>query len=566
MYGEINAWSVPGYTEVRDLGTGGAGRVVLARRDSADTLVAIKYLSDQLLTDPGFVARFRHEARLLAMMEPNSHVARFYEYVEGPHGAAIIMELVDGVSLRTMLRSEGPTGPEAALAVLKGSLLGLATAHSIGVVHRDYKPENVLVDISGTSKLVDFGIAARAGEGVNVAGSPPYMAPEQWLGGHAGPTSDVYAATVVFFECLTGTRPFHAQSLAALARQHQTIPPPVEQVSPALQGLIRHGMAKHAKDRPPTAEAFLRELEAVATQAYGPAWEERGRRRLAALAGLLLPFFPLTEEAPEANTALAQSAADGGGRFGKVGMRIGLTTLLMAVITGGTVALVNSMTSTTLQAGTSVAAAGGSPTIAINAAAPGGAGTAGDPGTAGGTGTPEESFGPEETDPVESPSPIAKTRAPKSNPREGAEDPATQPARPARPAKQATATKKSKPAPKAKARAATKPKPSPTPTDDETVSNDGTKGDETTRPSERPSRPNPPSDDSPPPSSDTSSGSTPPSDSGTPAEPSTARAAAAQPTAATLPMAVFAVGLVTTGLVPATLAVKRMAGRHRRRR
>src|SRR5437868_3075815 len=192
-------WGVPGYTTVRELGAGAGGRVVLARRDHDGAEVAIKYLSDSLRGDVGFVARFRHEARLLGTMR-SPYNARLIDYVEDGNGAAIVMELVDGVSLRALLSSEGPTGPEAALAVLKGSLKGLSAAHVIGVVHRDFKPENVMVQSDGTSKLVDFGIAVRSGDVGNPAGTPHYMSPEQWSGAPAAPTTDVYAATVVFVD------------------------------------------------------------------------------------------------------------------------------------------------------------------------------------------------------------------------------------------------------------------------------------------------------------------------------------------------------------------------------
>ncbi|MEV4889529.1 protein kinase [Nonomuraea sp. NPDC055795] len=132
MYGH---WGVPGYTEVRELGAGASGRVVLATRDHDGEQVAIKYLSDELRADVTFVARFRHEARLLGTMR-SPYNARLIDYVETGEGAAIIMDLVNGVSLREVLSSEGPTGPEAALTVLKGSLLGLSEAHAVGVVHR----------------------------------------------------------------------------------------------------------------------------------------------------------------------------------------------------------------------------------------------------------------------------------------------------------------------------------------------------------------------------------------------------------------------------------------------
>ncbi|MEW9551302.1 protein kinase [Nonomuraea sp. NPDC050783] len=342
MYGE-GQWGVPGYTEVRELGSGAAGRVVLATRDRDGAEVAIKYLNNELKSDMSFVARFRHEARLLATLQ-SVHHARLIDYVESGHGAAIVMELVNGVSLREILRSQGPTGPEAALTVLKGSLLGLASAHAIGVVHRDFKPENVMVQEDGRSKLVDFGIAVRAGEDAGAAGTPPYMAPEQWSGSPAGPATDVYAATVVFFECLTGARPFRAPNMAALARQHQSAPIPAEEVPAALQGLVERGMAKDPAERPPSAEAFLNELEAVAAGAYGPDWEERGRRRLASLAGLLILLFPSALEEPvETETALAETRfPDPAGLLRKLPAKIAMAAVGVAVLIGAAVFVITS--------------------------------------------------------------------------------------------------------------------------------------------------------------------------------------------------------------------------------
>ena len=159
----MRGWDVPGYTEVRMLGSGGFGEVVAARQDTSGAPVAIKYLREDLLEDLEFSRMFRIEAAVLAtVQDPN--VVRLYEYVESTAGAAIVMELVEGVSLREILTRQGRTTAEAALVVLQGSLLGLAAAHRRGVVHRDFKPENVLVDGAGVSKLTDFGIAARAGD------------------------------------------------------------------------------------------------------------------------------------------------------------------------------------------------------------------------------------------------------------------------------------------------------------------------------------------------------------------------------------------------------------------
>jgi eukaryotic-like serine/threonine-protein kinase len=280
-------WSVPGYTEVRQLGAGATGRVVLAVHDESQQEVAIKYLARGLVGDPGFLARFREEARLLTELDV-PQVVRLYEYAEDPsRGAAIVMELVNGASLHEMISRRGPTGPESALAVLKGSLLGLAAAHSMGVVHRDYKPENVLVDTSGNSKLADFGVAVKAGRRVPSAGTPLYMAPEQWEGGEASPATDIYAATAVFYECLTGDPPFSGR-IGQLRREHENAPVPADNVDEPLRGLVSRGMAKDPADRPADAALFVAELEDVATVAYGTDWEDRGKEHLAERVAALL--------------------------------------------------------------------------------------------------------------------------------------------------------------------------------------------------------------------------------------------------------------------------------------
>ncbi|WP_329286577.1 serine/threonine-protein kinase [Streptomyces sp. NBC_00691] len=301
----MGAWMVPGYAEARELGAGGSGRVVLATHEETGMPVAVKYLSERFRSDEAFVRGFRSEARLLGALD-SPYVVGFYEYVEAPRGAAIVMELVDGVALRALIAREGSTGPEAALVVLKGSLLGLAAAHRAGVVHRDYKPENVLVATDGSSKLVDFGIAAGRGATPGVAGTPAYMAPEQWNGAPASPAADVYAATATFFECLTGRKPFTGDNFAELALQHLDAPVPEGQAPEPLRPLIRRGLAKSPHERPENAAAFVTELEAVAAAAYGPDWEERGRGRLAALAALLPLLLPSSGGGvSEGTTALA---------------------------------------------------------------------------------------------------------------------------------------------------------------------------------------------------------------------------------------------------------------------
>ncbi|MCJ0874779.1 serine/threonine-protein kinase [Streptomyces sp. AP-93] len=297
-------WSVPGYSEVRELGSGASGRVVLAVHEVTGTAVAVKYLNDRMLENPVFVREFRAEAQLLGALR-SPYVVGLYEYVEAPGGAAIVMELVDGIPLNALLGQCGRTGPEAALVLLKGSLLGLADAHRAGVVHRDYKPANVLVAANGTSKLVDFGIATPLGTTPGAAGTPAYMAPEQWQGRPASPEADVYAATATFFECLTGRKPYDGQNFAELAVQHIEAPVPETEAPEPVRPLIRRGLAKAPEQRPEDADAFVAELEAVALAAYGPQWEERGQRKLAALAALLPLLFPSAGAPAQGVTALA---------------------------------------------------------------------------------------------------------------------------------------------------------------------------------------------------------------------------------------------------------------------
>lgn len=325
----MNTWTVPGYAESLELGSGASGRVVLAVHEETGVAVAVKYLSESLRTRPGFVHDFRAEARLLGGLG-SPYVAGLYEYVEAPRGAAIVMELVDGVSLRTLLTRQGPLALESALVVLKGSLLGLADAHRVGVVHRDYKPGNVLVMPQGASKLVDFGIAAGAGTSVGVAGTPSYMAPEQWTGAPASPAADVYAATATFFECLTGRTPYLGENFAELALQHLDAPVPAHEVPEAVRSLVLRGLAKTPEARPTHAEAFVTELEEAAHAACGPDWEERGRRGLAALVALLPLLLPSARSARHTTTDTARTVLSRKPRPDRAEWRPGLPGILVS--------------------------------------------------------------------------------------------------------------------------------------------------------------------------------------------------------------------------------------------
>jgi serine/threonine protein kinase len=314
MQGRGERWTIPGYTEYQELGSGATGRVVRAVHAGTGTPVAVKYLGERLVDDTEFRLAFRAEADVLGALR-SPHVAEFYEYVEqlGTAHAALVMELVDGGSLRDVLRQEGPTHPLPALRMLHGSLLGLAAAHARGVVHRDYKPENVLITRDGTTKLVDFGIAARSGTVPERDGSPWYLPPEQQgpapVASRAG---DVYAATVTFYECLTGRRPFSRDDLEA-QRMGARVPVPLRPVPAELRELVRHGLHPNPARRPADAAALADELAELAAAGYGPDWAERGQRRLAALVALLPLLSARPSEPPVGEPSYVTTVLPGGG-------------------------------------------------------------------------------------------------------------------------------------------------------------------------------------------------------------------------------------------------------------
>ncbi|QXJ20163.1 serine/threonine protein kinase [Actinomadura graeca] len=218
-------WDVPGYSVVRVLSDGPAGRVVQASRDGFGERVVI--------LDRAPVVQ--DEARLLTTLR-DPHVVRVHEYVE--RRRALVMELVDAVSLERMIGESGPMAPEAALRVLKGCLLGLAAAHELGVVHRNLTPASVLV-VGGSCKVTGFGI--------DMPGTPGYQAPER--GDEITPAGDLYAAAAIFSLCLTGQPPGRLR---------------LDQLPERMRGLVARGMARNPLARPKSAAAFAALVDAVA--------------------------------------------------------------------------------------------------------------------------------------------------------------------------------------------------------------------------------------------------------------------------------------------------------------
>jgi hypothetical protein len=356
-------WRVPGFVELRELGAGGQGRAVLVREELSGRAAVLKYV--RYAGDRNALDRFRQESVLLKRVQ-SPYVAQWFGHFEDTADAAILMEAVDGVSLRDVLAEQTSLTPEAALAILKGSLLGLAAAHAIGVVHRDYKPANVVVTGDGHSKLIDFGIAALAGSSAGGAGTPPYMAPEQWESNVATPATDVYAATCVFFECVTGRQPYLAPSQPMLRSAHSNTPIPVETVDEALRPLLAHGLAKAPQERPASAAEFVAELEMVATAAYGTEWEDRGIRALAISAAALAALFPLAAIA----LAMGGAASGGAGIAGAAGVGAAGSGAAGA---GGTAvgrSLLGKLTSAKAAVAAGTTAVGAAAVIAVVVAAP----------------------------------------------------------------------------------------------------------------------------------------------------------------------------------------------------
>ncbi|WP_027020881.1 Stk1 family PASTA domain-containing Ser/Thr kinase [Corynebacterium sputi] len=263
---------------------GGMSAVYRAEDTRLGRTVAAKVMDPRFHDDEAFRVRFEREARAVARMTDESLV-NVYDQGTDPQGHVfLIMELVDGGTLRELLRERGPMPPHAATAVLRPVLRALSLAHSRQMVHRDIKPENVLIsDVGGRVKLADFGLvraAADASVTSNsvIVGTVGYLSPEQVTGGAVTPASDVYSVGVLLFELLTGSTPFSGDTSLSIALQRleKDVPAPgsvIDGVPPEFDDLVAIACARAPEDRFPSAAEFLEELDNVAKELSLPPFQ-----------------------------------------------------------------------------------------------------------------------------------------------------------------------------------------------------------------------------------------------------------------------------------------------------
>ncbi len=274
---------LPGYDIGAELGRGGYGVVLAGVHRQLGRKVAIKELPPKLATDPGVRARFVAEARVLASLD-HPHIVPVYDFVEQDGICVLVMEALPGGTVWGHFGASGYT-PSAACAVVMVTCAGLHHAHQHGVLHRDVKPENLLLTDTGQLKVADFGIAKVLGDNDALAtnngeilGTPAYIAPEQAQGGDLGPPADVYAAGVMLYELLSGRLPFSEEGggLAIVYRHVYEKPTPLLDVAPsvppALSDVVMRALSREPQDRYPSAEDFAVAIGTAASQVFAPGW------------------------------------------------------------------------------------------------------------------------------------------------------------------------------------------------------------------------------------------------------------------------------------------------------
>lgn len=314
------------YRVVRHLADGGMGSVYAAVDQRLERDVALKVMREDLARNPSFVERFRKEARSAARLS-DSRIVVVHDQGEDGGVVFLAMELVEGMTLREWLTQVGALTPREALGTIEEVLGALSVAHRAGIVHRDVKPENVLISIDGVVKVADFGLAravassATTGLSGTILGTVAYLAPEQVERGVADARSDVYAAGLMLHEMLTGRPAIEGSSPIHVAFQHVhgRLPAPSEQVPAlpaALDELVAAATTRDPDDRPADAGAWLRLVQEAREALTDAQLDARPPRPVApSPTGPSTSGGPATSTAPAAGSvagSVARSGADGG--------------------------------------------------------------------------------------------------------------------------------------------------------------------------------------------------------------------------------------------------------------
>ena len=259
------------YQVLRWIGGGGMAQVYLARNRTTGGLFAVKVLADQLSGEETIVARFLQEARTSAALSGHPNIVSIFDVGQFENTHYIIMQYVEGEDLKAYLKRRGKLPPEEAARIVEQIAEALVFAHSRMVVHRDLKPSNVKIQNSGRVVVLDFGIA-KAGDtpsqlttaGQRV-GTPYYMSPEHFVTGSCDARSDLYSLGVVFFELLTGRRPFDGDSIQEIEGAHRTRPAPspceVDASVPEAYGrMVLRLLEKRPEDRYQSAAELIADI------------------------------------------------------------------------------------------------------------------------------------------------------------------------------------------------------------------------------------------------------------------------------------------------------------------
>jgi beta-lactam-binding protein with PASTA domain len=258
------------YQIVARIASGGMGEVFRAHDPVLDRDVALKVLHNALAQDPGFIERFRREARSAGMLS-HPNIVAVHDWGETGDTYFMVMEFIRGPNLRTVLMKNGPLAPAQAVEVASQTLAALEHAHEQGIVHRDVKPENILLTRRGVVKVADFGLARALAAAMvsqtqgTVTGTVQYLSPEQIEGQRADARTDLYSAGIVLYELLVGKVPFSGETSLAIAYKHlrERVPPPSTanpMVPPSLDRVVLGATERDRERRIPDARTMRAEL------------------------------------------------------------------------------------------------------------------------------------------------------------------------------------------------------------------------------------------------------------------------------------------------------------------